>query len=124
MLQLSTEGLETWAIEAVFTVQVLSTEADEDGEDDDPVADEDLGPGAACPVADDDFVDQIEHVAEFNVTTDGDSVVEIAKHVQENPQLYFDALDTGIEYHAVVGVVVTNLNLSVEPTFLLISQKH
>lgn len=108
MFQLSTEGLETWAVEAVFTVVCMAID---DLECDQSAADDADG-------------EVIEHVAEFNVTTDGGSVVDIAQHIQDNPRLYFDALNTDIEYHEVSAVTVTNLNLSTEPTFLLIQGKN
>lgn len=113
MFQLSTEGLETWSVEVVFSILAASCDEPEEVDSDEDETSEV-----------DDCDEILQHVAEFNVTTDGGSVVDIARHIQENPRMYFDALDTGIDYLEIQSVTVTNMNLSTEPTFLLIQGKN
>lgn len=109
-MQLSTNEMNTWGLEVLFTLQVIpdasSDDEELDTEDDEALVETDI----VC------------HAAEFNVVTDCSSVVDIANHIQSNPKAYFDALETGIEYEDITSCQVTNANLHVDPTFLLIQQ--
>jgi hypothetical protein len=93
----------------LFTLQVVH----DDSEDEELETDE---------TDTDPETDIVCHAAEFNVVTDCSSVVDIANHIQSNPKAYFDALETGIEYEDITSCQVTNANLHVDPTFLLIQQ--
>lgn len=108
-MQLSTVDLNAWSVEATYTLRVLPSD-DTDGEDDLLPADDE---------ANYDLGDEVVHAAEFNIVSDCSSLAEIAEHVHSNAAAYFDALNTGIEYESILSCFVTNINMHMDPTFLL-----
>ena len=106
-MQLSTVDLNAWGIEATYTLRVAHPGPEEDEGDDIVLED------------DDDFEEEVVHAAEFNIVSDCASLGSIAEHIQNNAAMYFDALNTGIEYESILSCFVTNINMHADPTFLL-----